>query len=339
MAPASLDLDVNVVEPRLHLVRGGRLKLIDRLEILGTASRGLEHPLVVDRQDDIVPGVDLRDVAGAHPEEVADVEDVLAISREIEVDVEPAARPERKSVHVGALVDVDRHAILVRAGLRIRAADRLPADVPGCLDVLLEIGRRGPQHCRDVVETVAGNVLRQHVGDVDIEAQHRLDRIGVLGAVHPVHAHGSRRGTRLGSRVELSFHPMHELIDGLIRRLRIARRRHQVPAQLAYRLLPDFSVGTDVVGGHRVVRDAPCPIGSVVTLLAALLEELPMGLLGSPHRSCSESRDRDRQPYTSLQLLHTTDTPICCGRREMPRNAFRMKSSGLPHCASNSFVG
>ena len=79
-------------------------------------------------------------------------------------------------------------AILAAARLGGGATDRLAADVACRRDVLLEERRRDAQHGRDVVEAVAGDVLGQHRLHVDVEAQHRLDRARVLGAIETVQA-------------------------------------------------------------------------------------------------------------------------------------------------------
>ncbi len=64
-----------------------------------------------------------------------------------------------------------------------RVTDCHATDSPGRSHVPLEQSWRDRQHLRDVVESIAGVVCRQHRAAVDVERQQIADRIGVLGAV------------------------------------------------------------------------------------------------------------------------------------------------------------
>ena len=81
------------IEPRLHLVRGDGLVLVDRLQVRRAPEGVFEHPCVVDGQNDMVRVIDLGDIAGAAEKEVADAEFVLAIGGKIMITSMPPRVP------------------------------------------------------------------------------------------------------------------------------------------------------------------------------------------------------------------------------------------------------
>ena len=163
---------------------------------------------------------------------------ILAVGREAVFELHAAPRAQRWRV-VWILVGVDR--VLHAGHARIGIAHRDLSDVPRRGHVLIEERGRYAQGVRDVVEAFHLDVLRQNVLRVHVHAHQGLHRRGVLGAVQALDRHIAGLRT-LGVGVERVLHPGDERLDILLRRLRTARRRHLIPAQLAQRLLPDLSV-------------------------------------------------------------------------------------------------
>ncbi len=131
---------------------------------------------------------------------------------------------------------------------------RFAANPPRRGDVLAEERRRHAQSSSDVVEAVDADVLRQDVG-LDVHTHQSLNGCGVLGAVEALDRHMARLRT-FGMGIEIVLHPGNERIDIFLRRLRRARRRHQMSAQLAQGLLPDLRVVRRSLEVEGVERDA-----------------------------------------------------------------------------------
>ena len=186
-------------------------------------------------------------------------------------------------------------AILAAARLAAGTADRLAADVARRRDVLIEERRRGAQHGRDVVESVARDVLGQHRLDVDFEPQHRVDLARVLGAVQTMECrHCPARDAR--RRRHRAGPPSSETKESMVWliRLRLTGRWHQAAAQLAHRLFPGLRIRGDVIRGDGVEGDAAGPVLTVVALLAAVLQQRPVrGLLSTRRASQSRGRQHD----------------------------------------------
>ncbi len=72
-----------------------------------------------------------------------------------------------------------------------------------------------------------------------------------------------------------------------------AGRGHEATLQLAHRIFPDLRIRRDLVGGHRVERDAAGPVGDVVTVGAVALDQTP--LLWSAVRCLRRGRRAERQ--------------------------------------------
>ncbi len=269
---AGLQADPDVAEVQLQVVRRDRLLLVDRFEILAAAHGAFEHWHIVDGQYDGMRRVDPGDIARTAEEEIADVEFVLAVGGEVVIDEHAAARSQRQAIDVRELVGIRGRAVLAAARLGARAPDGLAADRARGRDVLVQKRGRSPQHRRDIVETVAGYVLRQQRLHVDRQAEHLPDLARVLGPVEPVHTDASRVGAGGGRVIQLTLHPRHEGIDGGLVGLRIARRRHQAAPQLADCFFPGFRVLRDVLRQHRLEGDPARPILGIVAPGAALQE-------------------------------------------------------------------
>ena len=129
--------------------------------------------------------------------------------------------------------------------------------MPRSGDVLIEERGRHAQSGRNVVEAVHLDVLRQNVLRIHVHTHQSFHRCGVLGAIQALDRHIARLRT-FGVGVERVLHPGDERIHILLRRLRIARRRHQMSAQLAQGLLPDPRVirrGLEIQAVQREAAD------------------------------------------------------------------------------------
>jgi hypothetical protein len=111
---------------------------------------------------------------------------------------EAVTRAERQAVDMHGVVAHVRAVVCAR-GLGLRVAHGADADVAGRAEVLVEVGRRYLEHVRDVVESVAREVGRQHRARVDFHAEQIADRGRVLGAIQPMHGLAARRGPRLAA--------------------------------------------------------------------------------------------------------------------------------------------
>jgi nucleoside-diphosphate-sugar epimerase len=145
-------------------------------------------------------------------------------------------------------------AVIRARGIGRRVADRADADVARRGEILVEVRRRDLQHVGDVVEAVARGVRGQHGARVDFNAEQIPNGSGVLGAIEPMHGLATGRGSSLcRGRVEIALERRDERVDVGRARARLARRRHQMPAQLAHDLLPCLRLRRDV-GGPRVLE-------------------------------------------------------------------------------------
>ncbi len=93
-----------------------------------------------------------------------------------------------------ALERIARRLVDLFKRLRREIADGQPADPARGRHVALEQRRRGREHGRDVVESVARIVDRQPLARLDVDGQQIADRVAVLGAIQPV----NRRPARIG---------------------------------------------------------------------------------------------------------------------------------------------
>ena len=119
--------------------------------------------------------------------------------------------------------------------------------------VLLHQHRRQRQDVGDVVEAVAGVVLREVVGGAERHAQQIADGVVVLGPVQAPdgHASGIRPGQTIGP-LELVLDPAGDGRDLRLVRPAQGRRRHLAGAHLHHGLFPGRRVTDD--GGRRLER-------------------------------------------------------------------------------------
>ena len=233
---AGFHLNGNLRETIHDLRASGSRRAIDQREIRGSTDGLAKHGSAIDHDDHRV--LALQRIAVRAHRQVRQGDLILAVGREAVFELHAAPRTQRWRV-VWILVGVDRvfHAGHARIGI----AHRDLSDVPRRGHVLIEERGRYAQGVRDVVEAFHLDVLRQNVLRVHVHAHQGLHRRGVLGAVQALDRHIASLRT-LGVGVERVLHPRDERLDILLRRLRTARRRHLIPAQLAQRLLPDLSV-------------------------------------------------------------------------------------------------
>ena len=79
----------------------------------------------------------------------------------------------------------------------LRIAERQRADALGRGQVALEQHRRHAEHVGVVVEAGARIVRRQQRRDVDVEREQIANRVGVLGAIQPMHQRAARDSASL----------------------------------------------------------------------------------------------------------------------------------------------
>ena len=208
--------------------------------------------------------------------------------------------------HVGAIVRA--------RGLGLRVTDGADADVARGREVLVEVRRRYLENVRDVVEAVAREVGRQHRARVDLHAEQIADRGRVLRAIQPMHGLAARRGTALGGGlVEIALERRDELVDLFCVRPRLARRRHQVSAELANHLLPELGLGRDVADLHVLERALARELGVVVAIRAVALEDVPVRrdrLLGRALARAASEREAERDADRSQLREPRAPAPV-----------------------------
>ena len=96
---------------------------------------------------------------------------------------------------------------------------------------------------RDVVEAVAGIVLREIVGRMHVDAEQIPDRVVVFGAVQPSRRDAARIGRRepVDAR-ELAREPAGDRLPLMLGRLRLVVGRHLACAQLQHDLVPAVAI-------------------------------------------------------------------------------------------------
>ena len=124
-----------------------------------------------------------------------------------------------------------------------RAEDRRPRDALRRRHVLLHQRRRQREHVRDVVEAVAGVVLREVVRRPQVDTQQVPDRVVVFRAVQPSRgdAAGIRRGHPVDPR-ELALEPRGDRLALVLVGLGLVGRRHLALAQLEHDLVPALAM-------------------------------------------------------------------------------------------------
>ena len=161
----------------------------------GPVQPDLEAPRLTNSADDVATG-SLQD----------DLDDVLAVGREMVANGETAARPKRQ-VFAGAILlqEQQRHAILRDARTDRGIGDGQASDAARRDKIAIQQTRRHRENVRDVVESVSRIVGRQIGARIDADAEKIADGVGIFRAVQPVHAWpaGVRRAHR--RRVERRF--------------------------------------------------------------------------------------------------------------------------------------
>ena len=183
----------------------------------------------------------------------ADADDVLAGDREVVLDGEAPAGPQRQiEAHRAVLVHppVDRIGVGDRPQRRV--ADDELADAPGRGQIAIDEGRRDREHLGDVVEPVMLVVGRQQRLGVDLEAKQIPDGVRVLHAVEPMDGRAPRVGGGEGGAVELALEPRDEPVRGAGIGPGAARRRHLPGPQAPDNMLPTGGVGAHPGEIHHV---------------------------------------------------------------------------------------
>ena len=195
------------------------------------------HAGAVDRDLDLLGAEGAAEDFALHRVVRHDVEDVLAVGGEVVQHREPAARADRRPFHLLLLGRHPWNAVDGGRDLRLRVAQRQPADLPRRAQIPLHDRRRGHLHIGDVVEVRALGVEGEEGAHVDLETQQVLDRVGVLGPVEPLEGPPPRVRVAgrdaVHGRLQLPRHRGDDLGLGP----RHPRRRHQAGAELADHLL------------------------------------------------------------------------------------------------------
>ena len=244
------DLQPFVGVQRVQLPIGEGARVVDVLELAGVAQRGplARLPLAADREAAdalaVHPHVELvRPAEAAHVAVLllpqADADDVLPVDREVVLDGDAAARPERQLVADRAVL-VQRAVHRMNLGHRpqARVAHHELADAARRGEIAFDQGRRDGQHVGDVVEAVVLVVGRQQGVGVDLESEDVADGVGVLRAVEAVDGGPARIRILQARPVEPRLQPLDERAGRRGGRTGPAGRRHRVRAQPADHVLP-----------------------------------------------------------------------------------------------------
>ena len=150
---------------------------------------------------------------------------------------------ERLSLHVLILriVLAERERVGPRCDLGVTNGKRTQPF--GGADVALEQHGRKPEHVGDVVEAEARIVRRKQGGHIaEIEREQIADRVGVLGAVHPVRRETARIRMRAGGSIECRLERSGKTV--ITRRVRSPHtgRRHRTGPKLSDDFFPNVAV-------------------------------------------------------------------------------------------------
>ena len=212
---------------------------LERRRVLLIVGPGL-HFLVIDPEHDRHRHRRLRPQPAEH-----DANHVLAIDRDAVDGVERVGDAEAGDVvrrrHAALLDDAAAFGTQPdeRRLERRRSEERLSRDPIGGGDVLLHQPRRQRQHVRDVVEAIAGVVLREIVGRLGADTEQVLDGVVVLGAVETPggDAAGVRNGGALDA-LELVRQPRRDRLPIVLLGLLLFDRRHFLRPQLGDHVFP-----------------------------------------------------------------------------------------------------
>ena len=139
------------------------------------------------------------------------LEQVLAVCRKVVAQRDAAARSERQIVaDAHALIAIGRHEEGFRHRNASRPCERHLTDFRRRSQISLGQHRRERQGIGVVVESVAGDVVRQHRRGVDLEPEQIANRVAVFGAVEPRQRETARVRSRERRLVELGLEIRHE---------------------------------------------------------------------------------------------------------------------------------
>ena len=200
---------------------------------------------VVDPQLDVV--LAFCDIAANRSAAIVatqlDLEEVVAVEREVVPHGQPPVRGERQPLpHPRVLPRAGRDPVGLDYRAVLEGAHGEPADLAGGRDVAFHQGRRHRQHLGVVVEAEAGHVAREQRLSVDLQVQEILDGVDVLRAIHAARRDPSRVGCGGRHPVELRLERGYERPDVASIRPRAPLRRHLVAAELPYDLLEQLTV-------------------------------------------------------------------------------------------------
>ena len=132
-----------------------------------------------------------------------DLDDILAVEREVVLDRRAAPRTERQPfAEPLVLHQLARQTVGVDR-CRDGASDRQPADLAGRREIARGEGRRHRQDVGVVVEPVlVGVVGRQQRPRVNLERQQVANAVGVFRAVQTMDGRTARVGRHLGGAIE-----------------------------------------------------------------------------------------------------------------------------------------
>ena len=279
------DLQPLVGVQRVQLPFGEGARVVDALELAGVAHRrALALLPVAAHREAADPLAVHADVELVRPAEAAHVavlllpqaepDDVLAVDREVVLDGDAAARPERQVVADGSVL-VHRAVDGIDLGYRAHAGiahDEL-ADAARRGQVALDQRRRDGEDLGDVVEAFLLVIGRQQGVDVDLEAEDVADGVGVLGAVETVDGRTAGIGVLQARAVELGLEPFDELVGRGGGGTRPARGRHGIRAQAANHVLPGARVRLHLRDVQRVEGESRGQRAPVVAGHAVAVEQ------------------------------------------------------------------
>ncbi len=167
----------------------------------------------------------------------------------------------------------DLAALGAQAGQRWRhvgrAKERSPGNAIRRRHVLFHQHRRQRQHVSNVVEPVAGVVLREVVCRTRVDAQQLLDRVVVLVAIEPARGDAARiRRCRRVDVLELFREPADDRRPRFFAGLLLFERRHLAAAQPADHFFPFVALGDERGEGLERLE-----VERVLLLLVAMARE------------------------------------------------------------------
>ena len=274
---------------------GNRTKTRRHADACGAALLQLDGPAVDG-------DVDLRHGPGPAPEKSGgagaglDRNLVFGIERKEVLDAHTAAGAERQTLALGFMIQSKRRAVNDALGLHRQIPKRQTADLHRGIQVALNESRRGAQHVRDVVESLAGCIRRQQRSDVNLQPEQVTDYVGVLRAIEPTHGH---RGRSCIGGVEPQRELANEILTLGVLRTRIAGRWHETGVEFANHLFPHIGVRAHVLEIELIESEIRGTLLGVVAGHAVLADEWMRRTL------------RDRQPGARFIDLHGKDDREC----------------------------